>query len=598
MKTTLRKYGQEALINFTLFEADGLNFRVDAVHAVGDSILMKDEGAEASTTNGFVDEGIGYSLSLTATEMEAARLVVYLIDQTATKIWLDKALTIETYGDVNAQHEFDLDSPHNITSGSAAINTIADSFTKSGAEPETNTYLATRELDGVVHLVEDDVGVTDGYYEFNIGGVGVPVGILWSGYAQSNGDDYAIYAYNYSTTTYEQIGNIPGLNNTTIRELSFALTDSHVGSGADLGKVRFRLNSVDGTAFATDRILCSYSVVSKSVGYDGGQVWIDTVNGIAGTESFVNGTADKPSLTLEDATIIASNVGLSSFNLSAGSSVILTQDYVNATAYIYGATLNLNGKDISDTYTWGGIISGIAIGTGPIHLTDSEIKAATLPPVHMHNCSLTDTITAQTAGEYIFSHCYSQIAGAGYPTFDFNAVGNIDLNMRSYSGGIAIDNMNTGDTMSLEGHGQLVINATCSDGAVQLRGHWSVTNNSGGDVTVVYDDITSDVTSLVSEIAIRTPTPTQLAYMTAHAATAKPVTFLDGGSTTEAILDTVDGVAASGINDVYVGRLLVFNSGSLNVQVAEITEYVGATKTATISSVITPVTSSHTAILV
>ena len=375
-----------------------------------------------------------------------------------------------------------------LTSGSAAINTIAGSFVKAGAEPETNTYLSTRELDGVLHIVEDDAGSTDAYYEFNVGGNGVPVEINWEGYTRSNGDSYSLFAYNYSTSSYEQIGSVLGSNGTTIIKETFSLTNAHVGAGADIGKVRFRFLSVDGTDFATDRILCSYAIVAQSVGYDGGQVWIDTVNGTAGTESFVNGTADNPSLTLVDASIIAGNVGLSSFNVSSGSTITLAQDYTNATATIYGATLNLNGKDISDTYTWGGIISGISIGTGPIHFTDSEIRGATLPPVHMQNCSLSNTIIAQRAGTYIFSKCYSQVSGIDSPVFDFAGVGNVSLNMRSYSGGIEVQNMSAGDVMSLEGDGQLIINANCTGGTIVCRGNFTFTDNAGGAVTHIEDD--------------------------------------------------------------------------------------------------------------
>jgi len=110
MTAILRKYGESATINFTLFEVDGIDFRVDAVHASGDSSIMKDEGAEANTTNSFTDEGNGYSLVLTATEMQAARIKIYLVDQTATKVWLDASVTIETYGNISAQHAFDLDT--------------------------------------------------------------------------------------------------------------------------------------------------------------------------------------------------------------------------------------------------------------------------------------------------------------------------------------------------------------------------------------------------------------------------------------------------------------------------------------------------------
>lgn len=108
--THLRKYGVETIFNFELFEVDGINFRIDASHAAGDSVIMKNEGAEASTDNGFVDEGKGYSITLTATEMQAARVVIYLVDLTATKVWLDKSIVIETYGHASAMHSFDLDT--------------------------------------------------------------------------------------------------------------------------------------------------------------------------------------------------------------------------------------------------------------------------------------------------------------------------------------------------------------------------------------------------------------------------------------------------------------------------------------------------------
>ena len=84
----LRKYGEATTVDFALFEADGVDLRTDAVHAAGDSKIMKDEGAETNTTNGFVDEGQGYSLALTATEMQAARIVIYIVDQTATNVWM------------------------------------------------------------------------------------------------------------------------------------------------------------------------------------------------------------------------------------------------------------------------------------------------------------------------------------------------------------------------------------------------------------------------------------------------------------------------------------------------------------------------------
>jgi hypothetical protein len=105
----LRKYGVATTIDFQLYKLDGTGLKVDAASATGDIKIMKDEGAEANTTaDAFVDEGQGYSLALTATEMTAARVVIYIVDLSAPQVWLDKVLIIETYGNASAQHIFDL----------------------------------------------------------------------------------------------------------------------------------------------------------------------------------------------------------------------------------------------------------------------------------------------------------------------------------------------------------------------------------------------------------------------------------------------------------------------------------------------------------
>ncbi len=107
--TILRKYGVATTINFELADdANPEDLEVEATFATGDCVLMKDEGAEANTGSLPTDEGTGYSLALTATEMQMARGMIYIIDQDATKVWMDKAIRIETYGNASAQHAFDL----------------------------------------------------------------------------------------------------------------------------------------------------------------------------------------------------------------------------------------------------------------------------------------------------------------------------------------------------------------------------------------------------------------------------------------------------------------------------------------------------------
>lgn len=145
----LRKYGVEFTVNFDLFEVDGVDFRVDAVYAAGDVKIMKNEGAEANTANSFTDEGTGYSHVITATEAQAARIVLYYVDQTATKVWLDKKVVIETYGHASAQHAFDLDSAIDATAGS--IDNVALVAT-------TTTNTDMRGTDGANTTVPDAAG--------------------------------------------------------------------------------------------------------------------------------------------------------------------------------------------------------------------------------------------------------------------------------------------------------------------------------------------------------------------------------------------------------------------------------------------------------
>jgi len=109
-------------------------------------------------------------------------------------------------------------------------------------------------------------------------------------------------------------------------------------------------------------------------------------------------------------------------------------------------------------------------------------------------------------------------------------------------------------------------------------------------------DISADIANIptVSEFEARTPSTAELAYIVSNSADGLPVTFT-GGTTTTAILGNVDGAAASSTDDVYNGRILIFNAGTLNQQATDITDYDGATKTATITAVTTAVTSGHIA---
>lgn len=273
-----------------------------------------------------------------------------------------------------------------------------------------------------------------------------------------------------------------------------------------MGKVRIRFYAAAGLTSATlyiDRIFVSYAIVNRSVGYADGSIWIDTSRSNEGVEPYVDGTADNPVSTLAAATTIADSTGLRIITLLAGSSVVIGQDYYSYSFRGYFAEIDLNGHNVDACTFQGMIITGSEGGTNSVAVSflNCRIGTSTLGLSIYQDCRLAGTITISQAGDYFFDGCFSAVAGTGTPGFDFGAaIGATNLSFRHYSGGIEILNMGGvgPDVMSLEGEGQLKINANCTDGLVALRGHFFVVDNAAGAVTLS-DDANFDKTVLIPE---------------------------------------------------------------------------------------------------
>ena len=330
----------------------------------------------------------------------------------------------------------------NLTSGSAAINTTAknspDGFVITVGTNEANNEDSTHALDGAVHSLDDDgADDTDAYYIFDVGVTGVPVSVTWHGYAQSNGDSYAVYAKNWPST-WEQIGTISGSNGTTVVTDTFGLTNAHVGTGANVGLVHFRFLSDDGVSFATDRITCSYAVVNQSVGYADGAIWVDSA-GTAGAENYVNGTADNP-CPWANALTISTSLGIKRFHIASGNTVTLDDDSDNFTLYGMGWTLALGTQSIEGVFIEGASVSGTGTATvTPPRFEKCGFGAVTLPPSILRWCGIgaaSGQFTAGSAGQYFIVDCVSMVPGSGSPVFDFSGLGaTTGINNRRWSGG-------------------------------------------------------------------------------------------------------------------------------------------------------------------
>lgn len=133
-----RLYGTQTTVNFSLWKLDATGLKTDAADGGSDCTVIKDEDAEPNCTNDFVDEGSSYSITLSAAEMTAARVVVHIIDQSSPQVFLDKVLIIETYGQTNsAQHP---DGTYKTAqAGGASTITLASSETIGSDIPNNST---------------------------------------------------------------------------------------------------------------------------------------------------------------------------------------------------------------------------------------------------------------------------------------------------------------------------------------------------------------------------------------------------------------------------------------------------------------------------
>ncbi len=261
--------------------------------------------------------------------------------------------------------------------------------------------------------------------------------------------------------------------------------------------------------------------LDELLGYEGGAVWLDTENGIAGDTPGDNGTVDNPTDNITDAITIAVAKGLTRIRVASGSTVTLVAALEGYELFNSNWTLVLNEHSVSGSCITGADVSGICTGALPPKFVACAFGNTTLPPSTVLFSRITGDITAGSAGEFLFDYCSSFVAGVSAPAFDFGAGLNAsNLSVRHQSGGIEIKNMGAGTgsyNMSLEGNGQLIINANCSaTSTVAIRGSFTVTDNASGAVTLS-DDARYDVAQVNAEVVgvLRTDTVAELAAVPA-----------------------------------------------------------------------------------
>jgi hypothetical protein len=287
----------------------------------------------------------------------------------------------------------------------------------------------------------------------------------------------------------------------------------------------------------------SYAVTSRTVGYAEGAVWLDTVSGATGTESYVYGTADKPVKTIGEALTIAAAVGLRRIRVINGSSVTLGATMTNYSMVGKNWTLALGGQSIAGLYVDGATVSGTSSGAGAA-FSDCTIGTATIDSATLKWCKMTGTLTTVASGSYSLIRSYDGTPGtASNPIIILAA--NVGVGIRDWAGGLQLNAFAATNEVAIDGSGRIILHTDCAGaGTLILRGPFKLTDNVSGGWT-------------------GTVTNTEQLGLTA----AKVGTVLTSGGNNTASSFYTD---LPGGNDYWKDCLLLITSGALLGQVKEI----------------------------
>ncbi|MCK5604993.1 hypothetical protein KAR91_24095 [Candidatus Pacearchaeota archaeon] len=453
-----------------------------------------------------------------------------------------------------------------------------------------NTVTATEELDGTRH---EHTGVTemDLYYEFEIGAA-LPTEVKFTGYLQGNNDDLEVYGYDWVSSSWKQIGELNGQasSNNVVKE--YDLLVNMVGSGANEGKVRIRFTdgafTLSSATLAVDQLLVVFSIGDGA--YENGAIWLDTNASNTNTVRGVDGRASNPVSTIAAANTLLASANLSRIEVAPASSVTFAASQENQQFLGKNWTVALGGQSLSGSYIQGADISGIATGANEIHFDHCHFGNVTLPPCDSEGCILEGTFTFGTAGDFFFENCKSGVAGTSTPSIDFgSALNSSNVNFRAYSGGIEIKNMGTGTgsyNMSLEGDGQLVVNANCSaTSAIAIRGHFPISGDTTAIAAIIFSDDARYVeSSVVDAVWDEILSGTTHNISTSAGRRLREVSgkvIHDGMCQSGSTVNTVVLAAgASAVNGAYDPAMIAIIAGPGSGQSRLILEYTGSTTTA------------------
>ena len=211
-------------------------------------------------------------------------------------------------------------------------------------------------------------------------------------------------------------------------------------------------------------------------------IFIDTIDGVAGTEEGV-GTPTNPVSNIVDAYTIAVRENLRAYKVRG--LIALDREYSDWTfegiAAERAATINCNGQDVDKSSFTNCNMTGSALGAFEAHECGMAMTSD-LAGVFRH-CGFLTNFSLQTGLMAVFADCFSEIAGFTTPVCDIN--GALEVSFRRYSGGIELLNVVAGTTVSIDlDPGSLVLGPTNTGGTVLVRGVGTIRDTSAGTIVI------------------------------------------------------------------------------------------------------------------
>lgn len=491
----------------------GFNFAAVGDDALTDTINNAEAAVDKSTTPATVGIPVTGHAFLKGHEVTIAGTANYngsfAIDSVSTnEVVIVSSFTAETF------------------SGSDTIVSSIKATSIEGVQT-TNTFASTVSEDGVFHVIDDDGSNNFTIsYRYEIGGGRLATEAVFAGFLNSNNDNALLQAYDFVGSAWETRALLTGQNGSVNQTVTISLLARNTGtSGVDLGVVFLRITDdtprgSSNPTLNTDSLLVEAQGIGQTVGYEGGAIWIDTVDGTAGTESFVNGVADKPVLTLADALTLSSARNLHRFIVAPGSSITFAETHKDQVWVGESWDLALGGQDCDGSHFFGADVTGTATATNEMHFDHCEMGTCTLGQAHIDTCDFEGTITISQAATYVMVNC-AHVSGT--PTVDFGSgVGSTTVHLHDYHGAITILNMGQSGTDILHfssGDGKLTLDSTNTGGTKNLNGTFELadsstgqTTNQGGSAIPILDSILVDTNSLndgaISELSQAAPSAT------------------------------------------------------------------------------------------